>query len=204
MKNLIAVIVASLTLSGCGVNYDVGPDMANLANVQAAAESKCMEAWAKSQKIDCTGMTEMACVVAHMQQQNVQLFAAATGNPANPCFGRDNLFTVMKEEVVQKNQTLRELGGDAFGAVKWISGAIAVEKVADTIGKNARNVNNVDTAGGDASISNSTSITEMNTDATTSNVGDGTANTNTPEPAVTVDTIPTTTDATVDTATVTE
>ena len=198
MIRRLMIVAVAVSLSGCGVNYDVGPDMADLAGKQAIAEAECMKTWAAAQHIDCTGMESRDCMVVRMQAQNIQLVAAATGHNVNPCTGKESLFSVMKEEVVQKNETLRTLGSDAFSAVKWVGGFIAAEKIVDDIGKHAGNVNNVTTDGGDSSISNTSSVTEMNSDAT--NVGEGTATTGVPDSSAVVPVVTDTTAATVSTS----
>jgi len=170
------MLVALFMLTGCGATYDVGPEMGQLAAAQETGRAECMKAYAESQKVDCTGMDSRDCMMVKVQQQTAILVGMATGKSANPCGEGSNLFDVMKEEVAQKNESLRSGMGVAGGVAKIGLGVWGATEIVDSIGKNAGSTSTVNTEGGDSTISNTRSNTETNTDV--SNTGEeGTATT---------------------------
>ena len=191
LPTLAISLLAIVTLSGCGAPYQAATgDMATLAIKQYEAQSECAKAYQEAQKIDCSKLSEMNCMFLQMQQQNIALVGAATGKMANPCGAGTNLFDVMKEEVAQKNATVRSVTGSAAGVVKFGLGVWGATEVVDSIGKNAGSTSNVDTNGGDSSISTSRTQTETNTHSTASNTGEEGVSTTNPTSAEPVFTDP--------------
>ena len=107
-----------------------------------------------------------------MQQQTAILVGMATGKSGSPCGDGTNLFDVMKTEVAQKNESLRSVTGSAVSLAKFGIGVWGATEVVDSIGKNAGTSSVVNTDGGDSSISNTRSNTEVNTDTDVSNTGE--------------------------------
>lgn len=191
---IVACFVAlSFALTGCGANYNVGSDMVGLAISQYEADKACNEAYAKSKQIDCTGLSDMNCFMLKSQAQNVELVAVATGNSSSPCGKGTNLFDVMNSEVKEKNATARTAIGTAGDVTKFAAGVYGATKIVDSIGQNAGNRTTQYTEGGDASVSNSKTITNTKTISTnTGEEGTSTAGSPSSDPVITdpVDTTP--------------
>ena len=178
MKRIVAVILLSVVvlLTGCGM-HKFAPDD-GLLRVEMNKENSrtaCYQALAMNGP-DYSKLSDMAIVMIEQQKATAQLVGALTGKQIDPCGGGTNLNDVVIADSNNRNRSAQVLGGGVLNAVKWVAGAWAATEIVDSIGKNAGSTSNVDTGGGDSTVSNSRTNSETNTDVT--NTGEeGTATT---------------------------
>jgi len=178
MKRIVAVLLLSIVvlLTGCGMHeFKQGDPLLALELSKESAKAACYQAQARN-VVNTTGMTAMERVLVLQQQSYERLVGALTGKSFDPCGGGTNLNDVIIADSNNRNRSVQVLGGGILNATKWVAGAWAATEIVDSIGKNAGSTSNVDTGGGDSTVSNSRTNSETNTDVT--NTGEeGTATT---------------------------
>jgi len=178
MKRIVAVLLLLLLslLVGCAPHQFAATDGAVMAEMNKEDSRKaCYQALAMNGP-DYSKLSDMAIVMIEQQKATAQLVGALTGKQIDVCGGGTNLNDVLVADSNNRNRSVQVLGGGVLNAVKWVAGAWAATEIVDSIGKNAGSTSNVDTGGGDSSISNSRTNSETNTDVT--NTGEeGTATT---------------------------
>jgi len=178
MKRIVAVLLLSIVvlLTGCGM-HKFAPDD-GLLQVEMNKENSrtaCYQALAMNGP-DYSKLGDMAIVMIEQQKATAQLVGALTGKQIDPCGGGTNINDVLIADSNNRNRSVQVLGGGVLNAVKWVAGAWAATEIVDSIGKNAGSTSNVDTGGGDSTVTNSRTNSETNTDVT--NTGEeGTATT---------------------------
>ena len=178
MKRIVAIFLLSLAvlLVGCAPHQFAADDGAVKVELKKVEATKaCYEARAMNGP-DYSKLSDMAIVMIEQQKATAQLVGALTGKQIDPCGGGTNLNDVLIADSNNRNRSVQVLGGGVLNATKWIAGAWAATEIVDSIGKNAGSTSNVDTGGGDSTVTNSRTNSETNTDV--SNTGEeGTATT---------------------------
>jgi len=192
MKALILVVslLALISLSGCGVHqFNINDGAVQVEMRKEISKASCYQAMGQAAP-DYSKLSDMAIVMIEQQKSTAQLVSALTGKSIDPCGGGTNLNDVLIADSQQRNQSLRSITGSAVGVVKFGLGVWGATEVVDSIGKNAGSTSNVETNGGDSSISSSRTNTETNTNTDVSNTGEeGTATTSASEPGFTDPTV---------------
>lgn len=170
MRKIVALVAAGLLLTGCGLhNFEAGDGLVQLEMHKDATKTACYQALAMNGP-NYSKLSDMAIVMIEQQKATAQLVGALTGKTVDPCGGGTNLNDVLIADSTNRNRSLQSLGGGVLNLGKWVAGAWAAGEIVDSIGKNAGSNSNVDTGGGDASISNSR--TNTTTDSTASAIGE--------------------------------
>ena len=192
MKKLTLVfsLLAIFVLSGCGLHeFNVGDPLVGLEATKEASKVACYNAQARN-VVDTGGLSELGKVMLLQQQSYERMVSAFTGKSFDPCGGGTNLNDVLIADSNNRNRSVQVLGGGALSVVKFGLGVWSATEIVDSIGKNAGSTSNVDTNGGDSSISTSRTQTETNTHSTASNTGEEGVSTTNPTSAEPVFTDP--------------
>jgi len=181
MRKLFVLPVAALLLGGCAMqNPDINSGLVQLEMHKDATRTACYQSLAMNGP-DYSKLSDMAIVMIEQQKATAQLVGALTGKAIDPCGSGTNLNDVLIADSTNRNRSLQSLGGGVLNLGKWLAGAWAATEIVDSIGKNAGA--NVNTGGGDSSISRTNSETNTESVATASGE-ESTAGTSVPEEPV--------------------
>jgi len=178
MKRIVAVILISLSvlLVGCAPHQFAMDDGAVQVEMKKEiSRTACYQSQAMNGP-DYSKLSDMAIVMIEQQKATAQLVGALTGKQIDPCSSGTNLNDVLIADSNNRNRSVQVLGGGALKLGGIVAGVWGATEIVDSIGKNAGSTSNVDTGGGDSTVTNSRTNSETNTDV--SNIGEeGTATT---------------------------
>ena len=135
MKILKGILVAVLCfgMSGCGMHeFKQGDPLISLEQSKEASKVACYQAQA-AQKVDYTGLSEMAVAMLEMQKSNERMMSMVTGKSSDPCSGGTNLNDVLIADVKSRNETLGKFTDGFWGATKTVGALYFGYKTIDSI-----------------------------------------------------------------------